>query len=477
MKRNIYTLVLLCSIFGFNTTYAQKNVGIGTTTPDNSAVLDINSSNKGLLIPRMSLQQRNAINNPADGLMVYQTGDQGGFYFFEGKTNEWKPITEAKAVAGTDGDWTLIGNAAGANDFIGTTNNMSLKFKVNNLNSGAISSEGNTTLGFEAGNSLGSYSTGFGWGALKSSTGGSNVGVGAGALASSNSNNNVAIGTNALNGNGSIMSGETNTAVGSFSLFNNTSGTNNAALGFSSLNSNIAGANNLAIGAFSLQLNTSGSLNVGIGTTSLSSNTVGSENMAIGSNALGSNVSGNNNVAIGSQSLLNATGSGNIAIGYKAGENEVGSDKLYITNSNTLTPLIYGDFSAKYVTIGDVSPSLRMQGTANNSGYNLLVKGGILTEKVKVALAAAGTDWADYVFEPSYKLMPLEEVETFTKENKHLPNVPSADEMINSGLDVAQTSKMFMEKIEELTLYMIELNNELKTLKTENEVLKAAINK
>jgi hypothetical protein len=105
------------------------------------------------------------------------------------------------------------------------------------------------------------------------------------------------------------------------------------------------------------------------------------------------------------------------------------------------------------------------------------VKGGILTEKVKVALAVAGTDWADYVFEPSYKLMPLEDVESFTKENKHLPNVPSADEMVNSGLDVAQTSKMFMEKIEELTLYMIELNKEVKSLKAENEALKASLKK
>ena len=80
--------------------------------------------------------------------------------------------------------------------------------------------------------------------------------------------------------------------------------------------------------------------------------------------------------------------------------------------------------------------------------------------------------WADYVFEPSYKLMSLDKVEAFTKENKHLPNVPSATEMANNGLDVSQTSKMFMEKIEELTLYMIEMNKEIKALKAENEKLK-----
>ena len=93
-----------------------------------------------------------------------------------------------------------------------------------------------------------------------------------------------------------------------------------------------------------------------------------------------------------------------------------------------------------------------------------MVKGGILTEKVKVALASTA-DWADYVFEDSYSLMPLSEVEAFTKANKHLPNVPSADEMVNNGLDVGQTSKMLMEKIEGLTLYLIELNKEVQELK------------
>ena len=136
MKRNIYYLLLLCTIVGISTSYAQDNIGIGTTNPDNSAVLDISSSDKGLLIPRMSLEQRNAINNPADGLMIYQTGDKSGFYFYESKINDWKQISEAKSVAGTDGDWTLQGNVAGGTDFIGTTNNEPLRFKVGNSSFG-----------------------------------------------------------------------------------------------------------------------------------------------------------------------------------------------------------------------------------------------------------------------------------------------------------------------------------------------------
>jgi hypothetical protein len=458
MKRNIYTLVLLCSVFGFNITYAQKNVGIGTITPDNSAVLDINSSDKGLLIPRMSLQQRNAINNPADGLMVYQTGEQGGFYFYEGKTNEWKPITEAKAVAGTDGDWTLLGNAASAGNFIGTTNNQPLLFRFNNQHSGRIQWS-TTFFGLNAGN--------------LTHTGYSLVAIGENSMRNlTNGYENTAVGKGSLE---ATTSGNKNTAVGFNTLNRNTTGVQNVAIGGEALISNTTGSFNMAIGSKTLESNTNGQANVGIGISALNQIT-GDFNIGIGFNSMFNKTSGDGNVGIGSYALNNnLTGSGNVAIGNRAGENETGSNKLYIANTATAMPLIYGDFSAKYVTIGDVSPTLRIQGTANSSGYNLLVKGGILTEKVKVALAAAGTDWADYVFEPSYKLMSIEEVETFTKENKHLPNVPSANEMVESGLDVAKTSKMFMEKIEELTLYIIELNKEVQALKSENKELRGMI--
>lgn len=98
-------------------------------------------------------------------------------------------------------------------------------------------------------------------------------------------------------------------------------------------------------------------------------------------------------------------------------------------------------------------------------GYKLFVEEGILTEKVKIAIKTT-TDWADYVFEPEYKLMPLDEVEKFTKENNHLPDVPSAKTMVIEGLDVAKMDAKLLQKIEELTLYAIEQNNEAKELKT-----------
>ncbi|MFN0213586.1 MAG: hypothetical protein ACKVT2_04970 [Saprospiraceae bacterium] len=99
--------------------------------------------------------------------------------------------------------------------------------------------------------------------------------------------------------------------------------------------------------------------------------------------------------------------------------------------------------------------------------YGLYVKDGILAEKVKIAIHGT-VNWADYVFATDYKLKPLSEVEAFVKANKHLPNVPSAQDLEKDGLDVADMLARQMEKIEELTLYLIEI-------KKENDELKKAI--
>jgi len=108
------------------------------------------------------------------------------------------------------------------------------------------------------------------------------------------------------------------------------------------------------------------------------------------------------------------------------------------------------------------------------TGYKLFVEEGILTEKVKVAVKTTA-NWADYVFAEDYKLMPLDEVEQFTKSNKHLPNVASAEEMTINGLDVAQMDAKLLEKVEELTLYLIEQNKTNEKQAKEIEELKAIV--
>jgi hypothetical protein len=98
------------------------------------------------------------------------------------------------------------------------------------------------------------------------------------------------------------------------------------------------------------------------------------------------------------------------------------------------------------------------------AGYKLYVETGILTEKVKVAVKTSA-DWADYVFDENYLLMPLNEVEQFVKQNNHLPGVPSAKTLIaEGGIDVNKMFAKQMEKIEELTLYVIELKKQNESL-------------
>jgi hypothetical protein len=104
--------------------------------------------------------------------------------------------------------------------------------------------------------------------------------------------------------------------------------------------------------------------------------------------------------------------------------------------------------------------------------YRLYVEKGILTEKIKVALKTSA-DWSDYVFEPDYQLKPLREVESFVRINKHLPGIPSAATLVkDGGIDVNQMFARQMEKIEELTLYIIDLNKKIAVLETEVKAIK-----
>ena len=75
-------------------------------------------------------------------------------------------------------------------------------------------------------------------------------------------------------------------------------------------------------------------------------------------------------------------------------------------------------------------------------------------------------DWADFVFEKDYDLPTLSEVEQFIQKNKHLPGVPSAKEVETNGMDVAETQAMLLQKIEELTLYIIQQQKEIELLKS-----------
>ncbi|BDD07135.1 hypothetical protein [Aureibacter tunicatorum] len=131
---------------------------------------------------------------------------------------------------------------------------------------------------------------------------------------------------------------------------------------------------------------------------------------------------------------------------------EVGIGSSSNDRKNALTVLKNGK-----IGIGeDMYTDSQMSGS-----YKLFVNGGIRTTQVYVTKMP----WADYVFDKSYELKPLAEVKEFIDENGHLPNVPIASEVEKAGVDLAEVNKLLLEKIEELTLYLIQQDEELKNQK------------
>lgn len=479
MKKLIHYVTILSIIVISSNVYAQKdNVGIGTKAPDQSAILDLSSSTKGLLVPRLSESQRNSINAPAKGLLIYQTDNKEGFYFYTG--DAWQTLrTGAANEALAIGDaWVQGGNSnvPDANaGVIGTNVLIPLSFNVNNQRSGLIEfSSGQTYFGYVAG---------------KRNTGPNSIAMGNYALSGINPADGSNIGTGSTGAN--------NVAVGYSALRNNQAGFGNFALGTFSLRANVNGSNNVAIGNEAL-LNHIGYNNLAIGASALTtlSGAGANDNIGLGSFALSNSVNGEQNVAIGSEAGRNNTGSRSVFIGFNTGKSSSGSDLLMIDNSDNNTPLLGGNFSSNKVGINTSMSAIASSPAGVNfmvngaavignvtattltdintaAGYSLYVANGILTEKVKVSLQAA--TWADYVFAKDYKMMSLPQVEKFYKANKHLPNVPSAAELEKTGLDMVKTDAKLMEKIEELTIYMVDLNKQVQSLKAENSKLKKQV--
>lgn len=112
-----------------------QNVAINETaaTANTSAMLDVQSTTKGLLAPRMTQAQRNAIASPATGLLIYQTDNTPGFYYFQGSEGWIRLNTGTSGGGTTGGDWSLSGNTLAEGQFIGTTNYQDVVFKANNV--------------------------------------------------------------------------------------------------------------------------------------------------------------------------------------------------------------------------------------------------------------------------------------------------------------------------------------------------------
>jgi len=135
-----------------------------------------------------------------------------------------------------------------------------------------------------------------------------------------------------------------------------------------------------------------------------------------------------------------------------------GTYKSYISQSgNTFALGVNGgamQLDGTQIAIGGIN--------ANASAYKLTVNGKIICEELKVELY---NNWPDYVFASEYDLTPLHELKVFIRENRHLPNIPKADEVAKEGIEVGEMNRKLLEKVEELTLYVIQLQEQIDQLK------------
>jgi trimeric autotransporter adhesin len=320
---NFFLTILLFSVTLSN----AQSVAINTTgaVANTNSILDVEATNKGILLPRVNLVSITANNvntfgisaTPITSLLVYNTtasaNFQLGYYYWEG--TKWVMLNIVN-----NNSWLLSGNSGTtAANFIGTTDNNNVNLKRNSIASGVIGIS-NTAYGFKSllNNTSADRNTAIGVSALETTTtGDNNTAIGYGALFSTTTGfGNAATSSLSLYSN---TTGYLNCAFGYQALFFNTTGGENTAVGFGALLRNTSAYYNTAIGARALYENTTGYQNTAIGYQALDSNTTGTANTATGFEALHNNISGNFITANGFRALrYNTTGYNNTATGTDA---------------------------------------------------------------------------------------------------------------------------------------------------------------
>lgn len=293
--------------------------------------------------------------------------------------------------------------------------------------------------------------------------------------------------------------------------------TGNVMLGLGSGNSNTAGKFSTYVGHNAGYVATSDS-NTFVGYQSGYAVTTGKSNTYFGSGAGRSNATGSRNTYVGRNAGPGITnGDDNVYMGYNTGTHDRGSQNTFLgsgagvlmagtqplVNATAIgagaqvavsNALILGRNAN--VGIGTTSPKTKLEVVsegADQSGIRLTnltaasrparatdqfltvdENGDVVKASYRVKINSVG-DWSDKVFDPAYRLRSLTEVEQFIKTNKHLPGVPSAEAVVAEGMDATQLNAKLLEKIEELTLYMIEMKKENQEKNTRIEALEKQV--
>lgn len=172
-------------------------------------------------------------------------------------------------------------------------------------------------------------------------------------------------------------------------------------------------------------------------------------------------------VRVGTESANYPAIDGNTALTvYQNGTGKKGLKFVTWDNSIKLITVENSNFTtgSPFTVYGDGKTRIGVkQATGNHADALLSVDGKILAKSLYINTSSAV--WADYVFEKNYFLRPLSEVEKYYQENKHLPDMKSANEYEKDGVDVIENQALLLRKIEELTIYIVQMEKEIKELK------------
>jgi hypothetical protein len=389
MKNILIILFLSIGLIG----HGQVSFTTDGSLPDNSAMLDVKSTNKGILIPRMTASEMQAIATPATGLMVYNTTSQA-FYSFNGSAWVMLVAGSAALLKDTDGNTRIEVEKNPNEDIIRFSLAGTEKMKLAGSRLELPNFGNSIYIGNESGlaNFLGAENCAIGNQALRNNTmSGFNIAIGSYALFSQSFNpgiswftNNIAIGINALYSNQptNTINARYNTALGNFALENNSTGSYNTANGFNSMNNNSTGIYNTANGFNCMYYNTTGSGNTAIGYYSLYGNfTNGSsyQNTACGAMALEAIANGFNNCAVGYVALSSsisghdntATGSAAMIYSFYGNYNTADGREALRDNGSDYNTAV-GYFASHTTSSGFQNTSLGANSLVNNTSgsYN-----------------------------------------------------------------------------------------------------------
>ena len=171
---------------------------------------------------------------------------------------------------------------------------------------------------------------------------------------------------------------------------------------------------------------------------------------------------------------VNLSDGGHILLGNKTGTNlAIDNNEIMVRNNGATGSMYLQGNGGDILMVPNEAGAVGIGITSANflpDGYLFAVDGKIISEEIRVEMSG---DWPDYVFEPEYNLTSLEDLESQIEKKGHLPGIPSAREVESEGFELGDMQKRMMEKIEELTLYMIEANKQIKSLEAKVKSMEA----